>query len=808
MFSIFAIVSLALGVGVTTAMFSIVRATLWKPPSLQNPQRVVFVGEGASGRVRRTALSPDDYQDVTRSQRSFSALAASRSASLGLGDDAFARMSLIEGVTGSYFEVFGIRPLAGRLLDAADDTAEAQVAVVSQGFWRTRMSSAPDAVGRPIRIAGRAFTVVGIAGQSFDGTWMHPARQTSAWIPIRSLALVDTRSPQPLTAIGRLKPDAGAPQASAELASMGRELDRARPLQLRNERGETVPRPRNWLGLTAAEEHAFESMNSRSFGMIITILISMVLVVACTNLANLMMARGAGRATDRAVRQALGASRWRLVREHGIEASILAAFGAVGAYGILRALIVWSTVEFPLAAGQSMRIVPELSIDALMVAAGAVTLSLLVFGVGPALQLTRSNPRGVLAGSAGSVGRLNQRSQRRLIRWQVAIASGFFIIATLFMKSVVAEARHDSGIDLERLAVAVIDFGGQRRDETTARREVARILEQAAAHPAVEAVAVSSGLHYGIRETPWGSIARGDDAFVRGRDYPGVRVLMSTPEIFRTAGVRILHGRGFDRRDTAGTRPTAVLSAKTARELFGTTDAVGRDVLLRLSARSLHGTPQETHAATVIGIASDTDVSNLKSSRDGVIYMPLTQHYAASLTLVARARTSPEAAVGALTTSVAKAVPGLAVSQSGTGRAVLAGFYFFARAVAAGVTALGFLTLALSMTGLYGVLAQGVTLRTREVGLRIALGAERRRIARMILADGFVPIAQGLFLGLLLGYIGRALIRYTLDADIPMLDPIVLVIVPIPVVVAGFLACFIPARRAAQVDPNVALRAL
>ena len=804
LFTIFAIVSLAMGVGVTTAVFSVVRATLWKPLTIPHPDRVVFVAKSFAGRPGRVSVSSEDFQELVRTQRSYARVAASRPTVLGLGDDSFARTALVEGVTAGYFEVFAIRPLLGRTLDASDVSSRAQVAVVSQGFWRTRLGSDPDAIGKAVRVAGRAFTVVGVAGDSFDGIWMHPARQTSAWIPLQTLALVGSRSPETLTVVALLKPDVTAPQASSELAAVATELDRIRPIQRRNQQGEMALAPRQWIPWTAADEHEFQSLAGSSFGIIITLLISMVLVVACTNLANLMMARGAGRATERAVRQALGASRARLVREYAAESIILAALGSVGAYAVLRGLLVWSTLEVPLAAGQTMRIVPELSVEALLAAISAVVISLAVFGIGPALSLTSSSTRGVLA---GSVGARRRRSQRRLIRWQVAIAAGFFIIATLFMKSVVESARHDSGIDLEDLAVAVVDFETQDRDENAARHAITGIVDEARRQPAIAAVAVSSGLPYGIRDTPWANVTRSDDTFGRRHDYPGARVLISTPGLFQTLGVQIVRGRGFDERDGPGGHRTAVLSEQLARQVFGTSDAVGRDIIFQVSDR-YHVATRGVAPATVIGIASDTDVSHLESRRDGLIYLPLSQHYASSLTLVARARSSPGAAAAALRTSIAKAAPGLAVSQSGSGIAVLAGFYYFGRIVAAGVTALGFLTLILAMVGLYGVLAQGVTSRTREVGLRIALGAERREIARMIIAEGLLPIAQGLFLGLFFGYAGRYLIRATLDSDIPMLDPVVLIVVPIPIVIAGLLASYWPARRASNVDPNVALRAL
>ncbi|MEX2272377.1 MAG: ABC transporter permease [Vicinamibacterales bacterium] len=822
LFTIFAVVSLAVGVGVTTAVFSVVRATLWKPPGVSNPGRIAFISGSAPFYGARptwsSIVSGADFEDLASAQQSFSQIAASATATHGLGDDTRAQIALIEGVTGSYFSVFGVHPIAGRVLDAADNAAQAPVVVVSAAFWRTRLGSDSAAVGRTVRIAERAFQVVGIAHESFDGIWLHPSRQTSAWIPMRTLTElaggaeqgeVERRTRRHLWVVGRLAHGVSAPQASAEITTLGRQLDTAFPLQLRSSQGIMMPGARNWTARTVSEVHAEMSAGATRFGLLITLLVGMVLIVACTNLANLMLARGAARAVERAVRQALGASRGRLVREYAAEAVILAALGAVGAFVVTRGLLYSLTMEVPIGRGQILQLAPRLSVEALAVAVGAVLLSLLVFGIGPALQLTRRSPRSALAGAAGSVGSRQQRSQGRLIRWQVAIASTFFIIATLFMKSVLMEARHDSGIDLGRMAVAVLDFQLQRWDEGRARYATERIAAKAAEHPAIERVAISSGLPYGTSGTPYAHVTRGNDTFVKGRIYPDARTLAATPEIFPTIGVPIIRGRAFDGRDVAGAQRVAVLSEKTARDVFGTVDVVGREITFRLP-RTISGAPApDPVRAAVIGIARDTDVSSLtRRGSSGLMYLPLAQQYFPSLTIVGRARTDADHAAGALRTAVAQAAPGLAISQSGSGRSVLAGFYYFARIVASGIGGLGLLALLLSMAGLYGVLTQAVTMRTREVGLRMALGAEKRSISRMILGEGFRPIVQGLALGLFFGFAGRGIIRATLDANLPVFDPAMILFVPIPVVIAGFLACYLPARRAAEVDPNVALRAL
>jgi putative ABC transport system permease protein len=286
--------------------------------------------------------------------------------------------------------------------------------------------------------------------------------------------------------------------------------------------------------------------------------------------------------------------------------------------------------------------------------------------------------------------------------------------------------------------------------------------------------------------------------------YESAPLLSATPGLFRTIGVAILQGRGFDDRDDAGAAPVAVLSESTARKLFGTTEVLGRKLLVKALYYRGEG---DVQSVTVVGLARDTDVTHLFSSNGSLIYVPFAQSYQRSVSVVARAKDA-ETATRALRNAIRRADPELGVQAAGTGRVMLAGPYVMLRTVGIGAVALGALTLLLAMFGLYGVQSQIVTQRTREIGLRMSVGASSGQIRRMVLKQGSAPVLQGLALALFIGVVGRAIIQSMTPIPIGVIDPLMLALVLIPVALAASCACYLPARRASRVDPNVALRHL
>src|SRR5215208_5169256 len=570
------------------------------------------------------------------------------------------------------------------------------------------------------------------------------------------------------------------------MQTIAERLDELFPPRFRGKGIGATDRP--WRAKTMAAISDDEDSAVRRFGMTLVALVGLVLVVACTNLGNLVLARGSTRLRELAVRRALGASRWRLVREQCLESVMLAAGGGFASYVMFELLRVVMDTEFSLAmpfgGRTTLSFHPALNVPALTMAVSSLLIALVVFGLEPAIQLTRTlDVRGA--------------RQRLLLRWQVAIAAGFFIIATMFVKYSIAEARHDSGIDLDRIGVAVLNFDTPEWNEPRARRIFDRVLDELRRHPSVEAASLSSGLPFGVPSTLRLSISPLEQTSAARMDPQVVTTIAGAPSMFRTLGVEILRGRGFDDRDGPAAPRVVVLSEFTARQMFGTADVVGREMAV--------GQPRST-TATIVGVAADTDVGSIFADPRPLAYVPLTQHYQPLITVVARASGSVTNAVGAMREAIRRADPDVAVDTIGTGRSVLAGPFQVLRGLGMTAIGLGAITLLLAMAGLYGIQSHIIANRTREIGVRMSLGATARQIKRMVLVDGYRPVLDGLIFGLSIGLVGRAIARAYLELDVAIVDPWMLVVTPIPLICAAFFACYLPARRAAAVDPNVALR--
>jgi predicted permease len=806
LFTIFAVLSLAVGVAVTTAVYSVVESIFLRDTGARDPDRLVFVASPYDGRMLTGSISLPDFQDIRAAQTSFSSMSASARFSPAVASSSTTELLAAEAVDGAYFSTLGVSPAIGRTIQPADDAGAARVVVLSHALWRRRFAANPAIVGQTIRISGQPFEVVGIAAASFEGV-SGPLPGTRLWIPLSTAAEVSAprsaippRDRRQLVVFGRLAPAVTASAASAEVSAIAATLDMSFPPRTPSGQPRATERP--WKGKTMAAI-AGEDTVLRRVGLTIVALVGLVLAVACTNLANLVLARGAARQHEIAVRRALGASRWRLVREQCAESLLLATAGGLAAYVVFQGLSVLMDAEFnlvlPWGGRWILAVRPAPDATALWIAAGSLLVSLVVFGLEPAMQLTRSRDlRGELAAGVGVLGAPKTRRQRRLLRWQVAISAGFFIVATMFVKYTIAEARHDPGIEMKRLGVAVLNFRTQLWDEARVRRTVDRVVEEASKDPAVEAVSVSTGMPLGLPAMRL-TLSQPQTAIDSKPDRHNATGVAVTPSFFRTIGVPILHGRGFDDRDHAAAAPVVVLSEFTARRLFGTSDAVARLVVVEGHFRV---------TATVIGVARDTDVGYVYGESRPVAYLPLAQRYEPFLAIVARSTGDAAMAVHALREALRQVDPDLAVEVIGSGRTVLAGASVFRRAAGVTALALGAVTLALAMVGLFGIQSHIVAHRTREIGVRISLGASPRQIQRMVLRDGYRPVVEGLAIGLFIGVIGRAIVRAYTDVDVSVIDPWLFFVVPVPLIVAAFCACYFPAHRAAGVDPNVALRHL
>jgi len=806
LFTLFSVISLAAGVAVTTAVYSVVDSLILADSGIAEPDRAVFVVAPVNGRVQHGSLSDLDFEDLKRTQTSFSSLSAGAAITPSVASTANAEILSAEAIEGSYFATLGVTAQLGRVIQPSDDTAAGRVAVISDGFWRRRFASDRGVIGRSLRINGQTFEIIGVADAGYPGAF-GIFRTTHLWIPLGTERLIGTRRPsqlppreqQRLLAFGRLAPDRTIERASAELDTIAARLDRDFPAGGTGG-GPAAANTRQW---SARSVTAFQDQDTgmRRFGRIIVMLVGLVLLVACTNLANLVLARGAARQGELAVRMAMGASRGRLIWEQCVESLLLAAAGAVASFVAFQAVAAFMTTDYvmgvPFGGSVTLSIRPALNAHAVSVAFISMLLALAVFGLEPAIQLARTiDIRTALATGATGV-RPRVKRQRMVIRWQVAIAAGFFIIATMFIRSTISQSRHDPGIDMDRVAVAVLNFDNGAWDEARIRRTLDRVFEEARRQRGIEAVAASTGLPFGVPALQIGVTTETTEAAAKRPTYTGVA---ATPSLFNTLGIEIVSGRGFTDADGPGGAPAIILSEMAARQFFGTNDAVGRSVMV-------YRPPAAPSSATIVGVARDTDTRWIYSDRRGLVYVPLAQHFAPSITVTARAPGRGELAIPALRESIRRADPDLAIDAIGSGDAILAGPFVIVRSMGMGALYLGALTIALSMVGLFGVQSHVVAHRTREIGVRMSVGATASQIKLMVLKDGYRPVFEGLALGLWGGLAGRIVLRAYMDLEnAVVVDPWMLLLTPIPLIAAAFWACYLPASKAARVDPTVALR--
>jgi predicted permease len=526
--------------------------------------------------------------------------------------------------------------------------------------------------------------------------------------------------------------------------------------------------------------------------------VALVLLVACTNLANLMLARGSVRRQEVAVRRALGASRSRLVREQMAESVLLAIAGGLVAVAIARLILVLAAQQ--IAPGVQFHLETDLAPGVLLAGAVAVGLTVLVFGFWPALQLTRQDPRAALVGDTGT-GAIRWRSRRNLIVGQVAISAGFLLFAALCVTAVRRETQHEAGIvDIDRLATARFNVRGLGWDDARSRRAVERVLELASAQPGVDTAAVTSGFPVGFT---WDATLSAGGAVADRGDLPKASFISATPAIFQVLGLPIVDGRAFDARDAPEAPRVAVISESAARAAFGTTRIVGRHLAIQVLDSSTTTTKPEI--VSVIGIVADAPTGGRMRKRSA-IYVPLAQRSMPSVEVVVRTPGDPDHLLVPLRTIVRQADPDLFAERSVTGvyrldpaRWALGGFGDIA-------TLLGLVVLVLAMTGLSGVMTHLVARRTRELGVRMALGASRAGIAKLVLGDGIRPVAMGLAFGIPVGLVGWLAFSPVARLPTSVIDLPILSLVPAVLIGAAMVACYLPARRAANVDPNVALK--
>jgi predicted permease len=632
-----------------------------------------------------------------------------------------------------------------------------------------------------------------------------------------------------VTVIGRLRPDASLDTAAAEIATTGLQFDSMWPRYAETAAGRQ-PAPRNWTAATLDEVQRRGFAEGTGIAAAIVMVFALVLAVACTNLTNLTLARGAARQTELTVRRALGASRLRLVRELTIESVLVGLAGGVVALLTARWLIAYISTEISLFGTTLAEMFdPRLDYSSYVFGAGAVTVAFVVVGLLPAMRLTRDERSASLARSTSASG-ARWRGQRSLIRAQIAVSMLLVLTAAFCVAVVVRGTRQATGLDLEHLVIAQMGFADQARDPVRSQAAADAVLRELRADPLFERAAMTSGLP--SASATFATVAP-DDRPEQLQTSERYVLAVATPGLTEVLGVPLLSGRPLDHRDSPGSMPVAVVSASLARKVFGTTEIVGRRIAIEVLSQALSRTsrtvagklaslstvagpapkpgepaPNDLRVLTIVGVTADTQVEWGRVDT-GVVYVPLAQVYEPLTRIVARrsVSASEDAALMALRNAVRRAGDDLAVTSAGTGEQVLAPERAALKVISGLTTALGGFALALTMIGLYGVLSHVVVRRTRELCLRLALGATPGQLLRMVIRDGLRPVIGGAVIGMVIGIPIRIAAHDALD-EFLTIEPWLFAGVTLGFIVFGAAACYRPARRAASVDPNIALKEL
>lgn len=808
-YAVFSITTLALAIGITTAVYSVVYHFMRIDYGVEDHRGVYSLREDY---LVYAAISSPDFVDIAAQQQSFEPLAAMGSFSTSLGADGHALFARGEIVSGNYFALVRRTALRGRALAIADDDPTAPPAVVLAARTARRLFGDEEAIGRVAIVAGQPFTVIGVMAEDFRGLSAQGGPlEVNFWVPLSAASQVGAalsgfptndpiaRNRRSLRVFGRLRPGVTMERASDDLRRVGQSLNAAYPTPPPAIQGLV---PRSW----SAEPAFRDRMGAdQTEGRILIGLPALVFLIACTNLANLALSRGIARRNALAIRHALGATRVRLVREETGEAVIIAAIG--GAAGLVLAGVMLDRIVGYVQTHTSLSAAaffPEVSITPAIAAWTFVItlLAMIVGGLLPALSLTRRSLRESMA-SGNDTSLPSWRGRSNLIALQVGVSVGLFLVAFSASRAL-PNRLVNPGPRLDGLAVATIPFAQQGYDESRSRLLLEQVIGELRRTPGVSSVGVVTGLDGrdamllgSSRRT---SVTTPDRPFSTSHEGRDVSTITSSPDSFALIGLIAVSGRTFSEDDAAGGEPVVIINDAVARELFGATDVAGRQLQVRTS---LPWTPVAEVTMRIVGVVPSRGVTRSGEPRHEV-YLPWSQRYEPNVAVLVGG--TGDLPVEPLRRALRSRDPLLATAFIGDGARLGA----IERVMLGTATTIGHglaaFALLLALAGLYGVLSHVVSLRSRELAVRVALGATARRVAAMVLRDGLRPVIGGLLIALSTAMVIRKVLSVTVVEGLSTIDPVAFLLAASILFVGGLAACLLPARRASQVDPNVVLK--
>jgi putative ABC transport system permease protein len=786
-FAAVAVLALALGVGANSAIFSVVNATLLNPLPFPQEGQLLRLGEGARGRAapERGSFSYPDYKDVQTQTQTLAHVAAFLNSGTMLTGEGLEQERVYGAdVSPEYFSVLGMGPELGRVFTPEEDHPDAGVIVISHGLWLRRFGGRRDVVGQPLRMGNSSATIIGVMPEGFE--YPFRADRQDFWAPLndRPAPDRDARDNHSYRVIARMKPGVTAEQANAELDTISRRLE------------QQYPDTNTTVLAVGASLHEDMTRDVRPALLILLGAVGLVLLIACANVANLLLARAASRRREIAIRTALGASRWRVMRQLLVESLLLSLAG--GASGLLLAM--WGTYALVAAGPADIPRVGQSGLDARVLAFTLLVsvLTGLAFGLAPALQASRPDLTGALKegsrGTGGGPGRGRLRSA--LVVSEVAVSLVLLIGAGLLIRSFVRLMQTDPGFDPARVVALDIPLGRERYDtEEKQTSFFAQLVGRVRGMPGVEAAGLVSNLPLGNTIDMLSFNIEGRPPFPPGAQAVAHYTVVS-PGYFEALKIPLRAGRVLTDHDDARAPRVTLVSESLARKYFEGENPVGQRIV-----------PDESlPPIEIVGVVGDARRDSLAAEAGPEFYVPFGQAAQRRLNLVVRTdAVDPASMSSALRGAVAEMDKEQLIWQTRTLDQIVSSSVARRRF---NMTLLGLfasVALLLAALGLYGVMAYSVTRRTHEIGIRMALGARGWDVLRMVVGQGMRLALVGVGLGLVAAYAVTRVLA-SLLYGVTATDPLTFAGLAALLACVAFLASYLPARRATKVDPMVALR--
>ncbi|MET0215159.1 MAG: ABC transporter permease [Vicinamibacterales bacterium] len=789
--TVVALVTIGIATGANATVFAFVSALLLRPaPAVKDPGSLVSVYTSDFSSGPYGTSSYPDYESIKADARAFADLAAEQDASGVVTWQNVVERVPVSRVTGNYFDLLGVGAASGRLLSPTDvETSAPPVAVVGHRLWRRALGAKPDVVGSALNVNGESYTVVGIAAEGFGG--LDLGQPTDVWVPLVETGASPTaRDDRSLSIVGRLRPGEPVAAAQAQVTGIAAALAKAFPeSNLGTLHAPAEPRPMLVLRHTRMPPEFRPAV--RAIGAILMAAVGIVLMIACANVASLLVSRAISRDREMAVRLALGAGRTRLIRLLLTESVLLGLGG--GACGLLLAL--WTSDILPSFFPAEQAALLDTSVDAGTIAfvGGLAICSSLVFGLAPAWHATGATTARSLRVGFGrtSDGRGAMRLRRALVAIQVAAAVVLLVCSALLAQSLVHALTADLGFGTREGVVATVEIPPSL-PESTASLYYSAVLDRVRHMPGVQAAAF-------VRALP---LTRSGRRRFRVQGYaaqPGedmeLVVNVVSDGYFDTMQIPVRAGRGFDARDRVGAPLVVVVNDILANRFFDGR-AIGRTV-----------TDSQGREMEIVGVVQAHKYITVQEPPVATVYYPLAQEPMAAMSLVARVDGNVRAMIDPIRRQMLEVNPQVPVFRTAALSTRLDEATASERLTATLVSVCGGMALLLASIGLYGVVAHGVLRRAREIGIRVALGAQPLDIVRLILAEGLGITIVGIVLGLgAAALAARALGSLTLLYGVRASDPATYLSVPVILLVVALIAALAPARRALRLDPNVVLR--